>query len=276
MIAANEPGDGARPPAGHAPANRVFDDASRGLDRFALLLVLTIGSVVLLSLVDLESVEGDVVRGVISLVMSLMIGVTFVLALRASGVAQRWRRFAEALAVVAVAVSVIGLINGLATDSDGDRFVQHQPGVLWVLIAVLTPMAIIRRLLRHRRVAAQTLAGAIAAYLLIALAGCYVFLTLDTVIDDGFFGGGTSPTPDFMYFSLVTVTTLGFGDLSPVEPSARLAATSLAVIGQIYLVTFVAMLVGLLIQQRPNEQPAPPPSGPSAESNGGAVGDDLR
>ncbi|MEM8620543.1 MAG: ion channel [Actinomycetota bacterium] len=238
---------------GRLAVGRVFDDRSRGLDRFGLLLVLTIGSVVLLSLIDLESVDSDVVRGVMSLAMSLLIGLTFVLALRASGVAHRWRRFAEALAVVAVVVSVITLISELASNGDRDVFVQHQPGFLWVLIAVLTPAAIIRRLLRHRMVTAQTLAGAIAAYLLIALAGCYVFLTLDAALDDGFFGAGTSPSPDFMYFSLVTVTTLGFGDLSPVEPIARLAATSVAVIGQVYLVTFVAMLVGLLIQQRPRD-----------------------
>jgi voltage-gated potassium channel Kch len=57
-------------------------------------------------------------------------------------------------------------------------------------------------------------------------------------------------TTSFMYFSLVTVTTLGYGDLSPVTDWARLLATTEAVIGQVYLVTVVAMLVGLFAQQR--------------------------
>ena len=232
---------------------RLFDDQSRGLDRFSLLLVLTIGSVVLLSLVDLAGIESELVRGISTIVLSLLTGATFVLAQRASGVARRWRRFAEVLAALAIAWSVGVVVVGLASDGDADPFIRHQPGVLWVIIAVLTPVAIIRRLLRHRRVTAQTLAGAVAAYLLIALAGCYVFLTLDSVLDDGFFGGGLSDSPDFMYFSLVTVTTLGYGDLAPADPLARLSATSLAVLGQVYLVTFVAMVVGLLIQQRSDE-----------------------
>ena len=228
----------------------MFDDDAHGLDRFGVLLMLTIGSVVGLSLLDLETIDSDVVRGVTTLVLSLMTGATFVLALTASGVVRRWRRFAVMLVVLAVSISLIQLIRDLTADPDLTTFVRHQPGVLWVAIALLTPIAIIRRLLRHRRVTGQTLAGAVAAYLLIALAGCYVFLTLDSALADGFFGGGESSSADFMYFSLVTVTTLGYGDLSPTESVGRLSATTLAVVGQVYLVTFVAMVVGLLIQQR--------------------------
>jgi hypothetical protein len=53
-----------------------------------------------------------------------------------------------------------------------------------------------------------------------------------------------------MYFSLVTITTLGYGDLAAVEPLGRLLTTIEAVIGQVYLVTFVAMIVGLMVEQR--------------------------
>jgi len=51
-----------------------------------------------------------------------------------------------------------------------------------------------------------------------------------------------------MYFSLVTVTTLGYGDLAAATNLGRLLSTTGAVIGQVYLVTFVAMLVALLAQ----------------------------
>ncbi len=229
---------------------RLFDDNARGLDRFAALLVLTIGSVVLLSLLDLASIENDVARAMSTLVLSLMTGATFVLALRASGVVRRWRRFSELLVAVAVLASLVTLVVRLASDVDRTTFVRYEPGFLWLAIALLTPVAIIRRLLRHRRVTSQTLAGAVAAYLLIALAGSYLFATLDSALDDGFFRDHVAESPDFMYFSLVTLTTLGYGDLAPAESFGRLAATTLAVIGQVYLVTFVAMVVGLLIQQR--------------------------
>jgi hypothetical protein len=51
-----------------------------------------------------------------------------------------------------------------------------------------------------------------------------------------------------MYFSLSTITTVGYGDLTAITPFARLVATAEAVSGQVYLVTFVAMLVGLRAQ----------------------------
>lgn len=95
------------------------------------------------------------------------------------------------------------------------------------------------------------MAGAIAAYLLVAIAYCYVYLYIDGVTDHSFFvQTNQESSTDFMYFSLVTVTTVGYGDLSPGDDLPRLLATSEWVIGQVYLVTFVAMLVGLMIQQR--------------------------
>lgn len=231
---------------------RFFDDESPHLDRFGTLLLLTIASVAALSLVDLNSIENDVVRGIVAFALSLTTGLTLVLALRAAGVVKRVRRIAEVLVVLAAIATIVAIIVEIVADADSVLFESDRPSTLWVTIAVLSPIAVIRRLLQHRRVTVQTLAGAVAAYLLIALAACYVFFAIDSYLDDGFFGTGDSPSHEFMYFSLVTVTTLGYGDLSPVEPVGRLAATSEAVIGQVYLVTFVAMVVGLLIQQRDN------------------------
>jgi voltage-gated potassium channel Kch len=51
-----------------------------------------------------------------------------------------------------------------------------------------------------------------------------------------------------MYFSLTTITTVGYGDLTAQTHLGRLLANSEAVIGQVYLVTFVAMIVGLRAQ----------------------------
>ena len=51
----------------------------------------------------------------------------------------------------------------------------------------------------------------------------------------------------FMYYSLVTLTTLGYGDITPVTPLARNLAAFEAVIGQLYIAILVARLVGLHI-----------------------------
>jgi hypothetical protein len=136
------------------------------------------------------------------------------------------------------------------TDVDLSVLESDRPSLLWVVIAMVTPVAVVRRLLQHRHVTAETLAGAVAAYLVVALAFCYVFHAVDGYWDGGFFGDPDVASHEFMYFSLVTITTLGYGDLAPAAPAGRLLAATEAVIGQVYLVTFVALLVGLMIQQR--------------------------
>jgi voltage-gated potassium channel Kch len=90
--------------------------------------------------------------------------------------------------------------------------------------------------------------GAIAVYLLIPIAFFYVFYTIDVLQPTAFFGQ-VEPTSSFMYFSLTTVTTVGYGDLVAVSQPGRLMANFEAVIGQVYLVTFVGLLIGLLTQQ---------------------------
>jgi hypothetical protein len=89
-------------------------------------------------------------------------------------------------------------------------------------------------------------------YLLIAIAFNYVFLEVQRFGSVPFFGVEES-TSSFMYFSVVTITTLGYGDLAPASDIGRYFATSEAIIGQVFLVTIVARLVSLLSR----------PSGPS-------------
>lgn len=230
---------------------RFFDYESAHVDRFGWVLVLAIAAVVALSLVDVDEIDSQLLTGIAATMLSFTIGITLVLALRAAGIAKRWRRVADVVVALAVMSSVIALIIEQATDAELKVWETDRPSPLWVLIAVVAPLAIIRRLVMHRRVTAATMAGAIAAYLLVAIAFCYVYLYIDGVTDHTFFvQTNQDSSTDFMYFSLVTVTTVGYGDLSPGDDLPRLLATSEAVIGQVYLVTFVAMLVGLLIQQR--------------------------
>ena len=54
----------------------------------------------------------------------------------------------------------------------------------------------------------------------------------------------------FQYFSTVTLTTVGFGDIVPVTPDARLATGMEAIVGQLYLAVVVATLVGRVAARR--------------------------
>ena len=111
---------------------------------------------------------------------------------------------------------------------------------MWLLAAALTPVLIARRVLQHTVVTIQTIMGSVAAYLQIAVAYAFLFQTLDAFHSTPFFGEDVSTTT-YMYFSLVTILTVGFGDFAAVSDLGRMAAASEAVIGQVYLVTFVAL-----------------------------------
>jgi hypothetical protein len=232
----------------------LFDDRSQQLDRFAPVLALTILAVATLSLVDLRSPSDAASRQAAATAVSLVTGVTLLLALRASGIARRWQRIADALFVLAAILSLIFLVVAIFSDADLRGFSSGRPSPLWVAIAAVTPLAVIRRLAKHRRVTRATMLGAVAAYLLIALAFWYVFLFVDGAQSVPFFAGaGDQPTTSFMYFSLTSITTVGYGDLTAATNLGRLLATSEAVSGQVYLVTFVAMLVGLRIRHLGDE-----------------------
>jgi len=224
----------------------LFDEESPFLDRFGLLLALTIASIVLLSLTDQSESSSSRLQQSISLVAAALTAAALLIALRSAGLARRWQRPVDALLMVGITATAAIVIAGgyMAEPGTGAK----TPPVLALVLAVLAPIVVVRRLLTHRRVRRSTLLGAIAVYLLIPIAFFYIFYTVDLVQPSTFFAQ-VEPTSSFMYFSLTTVTTVGYGDLVAVGQPGRLMANFEAVIGQVYLVTFVGLLIGLLTQQ---------------------------
>lgn len=222
----------------------LFDDSSRYVDRFGVLLLITMATIVLQSLVDLRD-GGDL--GLV--VLSVFVTGTLLLALRASGVAPRYRIVADVIALFGLATSIFLALTDFLPDDLAVSTGGVPPSPVWLLLAITAPVLVVRRLLTHRRATIRTLLGAVSAYLLIAVSFDFAYLAVDAFQSSPFFGV-EQPTTSFMYFSLVTLTTLGFGDLAPVTDLGRLLATSEALIGQVYLVTFVGIVVGLLVGQR--------------------------
>jgi voltage-gated potassium channel Kch len=138
------------------------------------------------------------------------------------------------------------------TDIDVSAFSRAGPSVVRAVLASITPIVVARRVASHRSVSAGTIVGAVSAYLLIALAFSYVFVSIDILQSTPFFGQPESSTR-FTYFSLVTMTTLGYGDLAPSSDLVGLTANAEAVTGQLFLVTFVALLIGQRIAARNTE-----------------------
>jgi voltage-gated potassium channel Kch len=104
-----------------------------------------------------------------------------------------------------------------------------------------------RTVLREKGVTLQVVYAALCLYLLLGLAFAFAYGALQDVSHDAFFSGGTEGTTnDFLYFSLTTLTTTGYGDFTAATEFGRALSVTEALLGQVYLVTVIALLVSNL------------------------------
>jgi hypothetical protein len=222
--------------------SRLYSDDSPHLDQFGLLLLLSVASVAGASLIDLDNPTAELPSEIGWVVASLLTGATLVVATRASGMGKWPTRIVDIVAgVMVVAAIVISFASDLP-ESSSFFISTGRPSLILVIIAALAPVVVTRRLFRHDAITKQTLYGALAAYLLVSMGFNYAFQSVAALGVVDFFGQ-VEPTTSFMYFSLVTMTTLGYGDLAPAGEFGRFLATAEAIIGQVFLVTVVARIV---------------------------------
>lgn len=125
-----------------------------------------------------------------------------------------------------------------------------------VLFFILVTIAVLIDVIKDKRITSNTLYGAMCGYLLIGLMWSFLFFVIYIFNPDAFFFAKLSITAhdlkfqQFVYYSFVTLTTLGYGDIVPVSMIAKTFAWMEAVTGQIYLTVWIAQLVGLHISQR--------------------------
>lgn len=104
----------------------------------------------------------------------------------------------------------------------------------------------------HKEVTKDLIVGAAVVYLLMALMWTFIFIVVETLHPGSFNipqGQDIEATRYFLYYSFVTLTTLGYGDITPATNLARSFCILEAVIGQLYLVVQVAWLVGVHVSQ---------------------------
>ena len=125
--------------------------------------------------------------------------------------------------------------------------------VFGALFFAYAAINILRIIVKSEKVTRETIFAAIVAYLLIALMWAFLYMILD-MMSPGSFSfpdkGFQGETMRYEYLSFVTITTLGYGDITPVTDQASAMVIMEAVIGQIYLVVLVAWLVGMHVSRR--------------------------
>lgn len=151
-----------------------------------------------------------------------------------------------ALFVTPIVVVVVAALTGVETEV-ADAVIA----VSLALLAAGAIGAIVRRLAAHPRVDGSTILGALSSYVLFGMFFSFVFTLVDAVGDGPFFVGEAAPrSVDFLYFSFVTLATLGYGDLTAASDVGRMLAIAESLTGQLYLVTVVALVVANLGRER--------------------------
>ncbi len=161
-----------------------------------------------------------------------------------SGVSRRWWWAALAFTVGIVALTAVGLLVGHGRT-------EGLSGAAGMLLAVTTIFVILRRILSYGRITIATIFGLLSVYVLIGLSYGYLYLLSNALRQGGFFAEpGRGGLSDCMYFSLVTMCTVGYGDLTAAFALGRMIATTEALVGQLYMVTVVALSVANLGRPR--------------------------
>ena len=211
-------------------------DFIRFLDSYASLLVLLLANFFLLELVD------DRRWGAVG--STLLSALALVVAISDPDSGHRVTRRHWLLVGACVALAPIVLIVNSASIIGLTYLLP-----VALLVTVTLPITI-SRVLHHRQVTYETVLGALCAYVLIGLLFAFLYLAVNEVDHDPFFAQpGEHTQGEYLYFSFVALTTLGFGDLSPSVGLPQALTVIEALIGSIFLVTLVARLVTLWVRQ---------------------------
>ena len=211
------------------PGERWTRFAARIGNAFGLVLLLVMAIYVLGSLVSFSGWGG--------FALAATTGVCAVVALISSEAGHRLVRWAAAFAVAGAglaAASALGWGSAL----------EGASALISVALLAVAAGVVLGTVLTESEVGFRTILGAISVYVILGLIFTYVFVAVDRLQAGAFFGQPTQ-TGDFLFFSITTLTTTGYGNLVPAAQPGKMLSGLEMLVGQIFLVTLIAGLVSL-------------------------------
>jgi hypothetical protein len=210
--------------------------------RFLLLLV-TIGLLLVIYPVVRDAVGGRLFFHV--LLTLVLVAAWYVLF-------TQWRL--RVLALLFGIPALVGAWTGYALPAPRLVAGFHAAAALFLAVTVA---AILQAILREETVSADTICGAFCGYLLVGVAFSHLYCMVDSLSPGSFRDRVVLATPPadehryflLTYFSLVTLTTVGYGDIVPTGGAARALVAIEAVLGQFYIAVLIAQLVGIRVSQ---------------------------
>ena len=180
-----------------------------------------------------------------SSILTIFIGGALLVAVTAARVPRLWVIRISMLVALTAAVSILMIWDF------GDTGTTAGLGMTTLLVAAV-PVAIVSALRDARTVTIQAVFGAIAIYLIVGLAFALAANLDARVTGDPYFAQtNTASLSQYVYFSYVTLATLGYGDLTPATAFGRLLSVFETIAGSLYLVTAVSLIVSRVGAERP-------------------------
>lgn len=176
----------------------------------------------------------------------LLQGLTLMAALLASRVSRRFFRIAAAVSLLSFLAALGSVIAIGSHDPTAGFFLLN------ILLVATVPFVIARSLWKRRVIDVRTVLGAVCIYVLLGMMFAFLYAAINGISSGPFFVQTAHATaPDFLYFSFITQTTVGYGDFTAAGDLGRALAVLEALTGQLYLVTIIAVLVSRLSQRTP-------------------------
>jgi len=170
--------------------------------------------------------------------------------------ARRWARLAASVLLVLAAVAAVAQL--FIPENDNVPAVFLASTVLYFI----APFSIVRHLGVRREIDQETVLGAIAAYLLIGIFFAFAYRTVGAAQAGPFFGAsGEGTMSDDLFFSFITLSTTGYGNLVPAANPGQTMAVTEAIVGQLFLVTAVAKVINAWQPKRLRADAEQPPPG---------------
>ncbi len=185
-------------------------------------------------------------------------------AIRATNHAPAIKKITYGFGAVVIVLGIAGLLCYLYLGDSHIWIFTSINSVTFVFLAFVTS-SVIYNILSSSRIGIDHLIGAASAYILIGITFAYSYIVLHSITGDTLLHNET-PLPhsnqdalvsmlaDYCYFSFTTLTTLGYGDLTPLTLATRVLSCAEAIIGQLFLTILIARLVGLHVVRASHDE----------------------
>ena len=204
----------------------------------AFWLVLSLG-LLLLAPLPMAAIP-EYKRGVLGFIFSLVI---------LSGICVMYKSFQRVILGILLGLSANILIL-ISMVRETHFWLNLSRSACILLFTALIGKYLFKLVYKSKVVTKNVIYASVAGYLLIGILGGQACLLLEILFPGSFSHTGLYKFYDFQYFSFVTLTTLGYGDIIPINPPAKAITLLISLKGQLYLTVIIALLIGKYTSQK--------------------------